>query len=151
MLLHEQHYPKPVVFYGGSWAAEKAVKPLALRPRNLRLVGQTVPPPASPAEICGVDAALQQIMNTPEAATALMRPLLLEPSLRDLMSAAMATSRQRLSIVWWRMRCVVSMRCCLHGRLVPRALGQGCSPHPIWMPDETPLALTVATEADAMQ
>ena len=91
MLLHEQHYPKPVVFYGGSWAAEKAVKPLSLRPRNLRLVGQTVPPPASPAEICGVDAALQQIMNTPEAATALMRPLLLEPSLRDLVSAAMAT------------------------------------------------------------
>ncbi|KAL1528077.1 hypothetical protein AB1Y20_009443 [Prymnesium parvum] len=68
--LHETHHPKPADFYGGSWRASKSVKPLALRPRNLQLLGQaplhTPAPPPSGATLAGVlahEAVLQRMLR----------------------------------------------------------------------------------------
>ena len=94
VLLHEPHHPKPADYYGGSWAAAKTIKPLALRLRNLQLIGQAAPlgpivdavPPAGDA-----GAALRRLLATPKASAELLRPLLADETMRDLASTAAAS------------------------------------------------------------
>ena len=92
VVLHDTHYPKPADWFGGSWAPSKPVQPLALRPRNLRLLGQTALSPPSPPEVGdGAAVSLCRIMSTPTAAAALMQSLLLDPTLRDVLNTAKAS------------------------------------------------------------
>ena len=83
VLLHERRRPRPADWTGGSWTVTAPPKPIAVRPRNLRLLA-----PACLAPSTSACSALGRVLASRVLSARILSHLLLEPSMASLTSAA---------------------------------------------------------------